>query len=489
MTENSFDKFRDVGSPQSAGTIPSDGGVHRRTIVQGAVWTVPVVAVAVATPAAAASTTPTLYFTQSSYADCSTITGVQVKRTIGPTTPDADQIVTVMLKDGYTFADGSTTYSGITDTNGLITLPNITVPPSGGTSNFNATSTTLSTSAPVSADPAAGTGIFRYTASTTTTSGPVDSSSTAINIFTNPSIGDFNFQNEDGSFHDASGRDINAPRSTAGAETSPALVAFNSTSSGLVISYKKSDGIYRYNFSTWMTNGPIRNTSNAVKLIANPDDGAFAFQNSDGSIYFDPTEVVPNSTGADTSEDLTSFDTENGIAITYKKSDGLYRYNAATLKMTGPIANSSTAVKIITNPNTGGVLFQNSDGSIRDLSGALAVPDSQGSDTSSVLTALNGDRSRTGRVLTYKKPDGLYRYNFKTKTTTGPITTSMDAVKLLTNANSDVFLYQNSDGSIRGLSGAIEIPDSTGAETSPELTGMNDINGLVVSYKKSPVCA
>lgn len=48
-------KTRDVIVASSDWTVPTADGVHRRTIVKGAAWTVPVVAVAMATPAAAAS--------------------------------------------------------------------------------------------------------------------------------------------------------------------------------------------------------------------------------------------------------------------------------------------------------------------------------------------------------------------------------------------------------------------------------------------------
>lgn len=134
-------------------SIPTSDGIHRRTLVEATAWTVPVVAVALATPAAAASATPTLTFTQSSYSGkaCGTITGVQVKRTTDGTTADSGKTITVTLKDGYTFKDGSKSYSGTTDANGLITLPDITVAPNGGDSVFSASSTDISASAPVTA--------------------------------------------------------------------------------------------------------------------------------------------------------------------------------------------------------------------------------------------------------------------------------------------------------------------------------------------------
>lgn len=124
----------------------------RRTIVQGAGWTIPVVAVTVATPAAAASAAPTLAFTQNSYSGkaCETLSGVQVRRTTDGSTADSGQTVSVTLADGYTFADGSTRYSGRTGSDGTITLPGIKVPAKGGKSAFSASSTTLSASAPVS---------------------------------------------------------------------------------------------------------------------------------------------------------------------------------------------------------------------------------------------------------------------------------------------------------------------------------------------------
>ncbi|PPG65701.1 hypothetical protein [Rathayibacter rathayi] len=151
MTNNSFDKFRDVGSPLSDWTIPAEDGVHRRTIVKGAAWTIPVVAVSVATPAAAASKTPTLKFTQTSYSvgACETLKGVQVKRTIDGTVPDPNKTVTVTLPTGYKFVDGTTTYSGTTDSSGLMTLPDIVPPKTAGSATLTASSEGLAATAPV----------------------------------------------------------------------------------------------------------------------------------------------------------------------------------------------------------------------------------------------------------------------------------------------------------------------------------------------------
>ncbi|WP_146077737.1 hypothetical protein [Rathayibacter rathayi] len=160
-------KTRDVIVASSDWTVPSEDGVHRRTIVKGAAWTVPVVAVSMATPAAAASNLPTLAFTKASYSGtaCSRITGVQVKSTINGTTPDPGKVVTVTLQDGYKFSDGSTSFTGTTDQNGLVTLPAIIVPATGGKSSFSANSQGLAAKpAPVTAPIVGGT-VYVYRSS------------------------------------------------------------------------------------------------------------------------------------------------------------------------------------------------------------------------------------------------------------------------------------------------------------------------------------
>ncbi|PPG69199.1 hypothetical protein C5C31_10945 [Rathayibacter rathayi] len=174
-------KTHDTIVASSDWTVPADDGVHRRTIVKGAAWTVPVVAMSIATPAAAASNSPTLAFTQASYSGtaCGTISGVQVKRTTDGTTADPGKTVTVTLKDGYTFADGKTTHSGTTDANGLLSLPDITVPAEGGDSTFTATSTTLSASAPVKAKVVDGSAFYRADG-TTNSRTHVPTKSTAV---------------------------------------------------------------------------------------------------------------------------------------------------------------------------------------------------------------------------------------------------------------------------------------------------------------------
>lgn len=145
-------------------------GIGRRNLIKGTAWAVPVIAVAVATPLAAASTsTQTLEFTQPSYsADrCGVLTGVQVRVTDGGAAA-AGASVTVTLDDGYTFVDGSTSHTAVTGASGLLTLPDINVPVAGGNTVLTATSGANSVSAPVAA-PAAGGAILNGATGTTPT--------------------------------------------------------------------------------------------------------------------------------------------------------------------------------------------------------------------------------------------------------------------------------------------------------------------------------
>ncbi|WP_146078261.1 hypothetical protein [Rathayibacter rathayi] len=462
-------KTRDVIVASSDWTVPAADGVHRRTIVKGAAWTVPVVAVSVATPAAAASKSPTLAFTQAKYTGtaCKTITGVQVKRTTDGTTPDAGKTVTVTLKDGYTFADGKTTYSGTTDANGLITLPDIKVPSKGGDSNFGATSNTLSATAPVSSTATALTGIYKSGSTS-----PIANSSTAIKSISYASSGAYYFQNSDGSIRDSGGSIVKGTES--GVNTDSNLTSLNSDS----LWYKKSDGIYKYNYSTGKTTGPITDSKTAIKIISDGGAGSLYFQNSDGSIRDSSGSIIAGtSTGVDTGANLVA---SNSDSLWYKKSDGVYKYNYKTGVTTGPIADSKDATKLIADASSGAFYFQSSDGSIRDGSGTLISGTSKDVSTDAQLTSLNSDS------LWYKKSDGVYKYNYKTGVTTGPIKDSKTAIALISDGGAGAFNFQNSDGSIRDSGGDIIDGTAKDVDTGANLAAQNSAN---VWYKKSPACA
>jgi len=135
-------------------TENTPGSVHRRTVVAGAAWTIPVVATAIGAPLAAASgESPTLAFTQAAYSAsaCSPLSGVRVTATTDGTTPAANQAVTITLPPGYRFADGSTSTVVTTDDSGAAVLPDILAPLSGGASSFTASSNGATATATVTA--------------------------------------------------------------------------------------------------------------------------------------------------------------------------------------------------------------------------------------------------------------------------------------------------------------------------------------------------
>ncbi|MHC2186598.1 hypothetical protein ACVLV4_002261 [Rathayibacter agropyri] len=483
-------KTRDVIVASSDWTVPTADGVHRRTIVKGAAWTVPVVAVAVATPAAAASKTPTLKFTQGSYTGtaCQTITGVQVKRTTDGTTPDPGKVVTVKLASGYTFADGTTTYSGTTDANGLITLPAIKVPSKGGDSNFAATSDALSASAPVSAQPSAGTGIFYYdyAAGAITSKDPVLNSATAINMVSDGADTQFYFQNKDGSIHDSAGTLITG--TDTGVNTDPALFSLSRFNNTPTIAYKKADGIYLYDATTEKTTGPIKNSKDAIRIISDAAGTQLYFQTSDGKIYDGAGDLIPGTeTGVSTDAGLVSASLiNNHPTISYKKADGIYSYDYTTKTTTKtPITNSKDATAIISNANSTQFYFQTSDGSLYDGNGDILTG------TKGSTSLIGANRSNSTNTIYYTKSDGIYSYDYSTgKSSTTAIANSKTATAIIADADSTQFYFQNSDGSIHDGNGDVLKGTETGVDTASGLVSASQLNNKnTVAFKKSPACA
>ncbi|PPG40323.1 hypothetical protein C5C20_11950 [Rathayibacter rathayi] len=471
-------------------SIPAENGVGRRTLVKGAAWAVPAVAVTTATPAAAASGSPTLAFTRSSYSGtaCGTISGVQVKRTTDGTTADPGRSVTVKLADGYTFAGGTTSYTGTTGSDGLITLPDISVPARGGKSTFAATSNALSASAPVSADPSAKTGLYIYDASTGKTSGPVKNSANAIKVVAVSTSADLVFQNSDGTIH---GDDGGVEKGTeSGVDTKAHLISIRQKGNPEVW-YKKSDGLYTYDAGTGTVAGPIKNSAKAITVVSTSGRGALVFQNSDGSIQGDDGVTKKGTEkGVDTGAGLVSIRTVNDQdEVWYKKSDGLYVYNASTGKTSEkPVANSADAITIISRSGRGALVFQNSDGSIHGDDGVTKKGTEKGVDTGAGLVSI---RTVDGKdEVWYKKSDGLYVYNASTgKTSEKPVENSADAIRIVSSPGSAGLVFQNSDGSIHGENGAVQPEAASGVETGAGLVAIRLVNGVYqVWYKKSPPC-
>jgi hypothetical protein len=121
---------------------PARKGIARRTLIKSTAWSVPIIAVAVATPLAAASTgTPTLEF-GGPYAlsGCAISQGVTVTATSDGTTPVAGTPIVVSLPAGLNWADGTVGDKTVTtDANGQAVLPDINTSAVGGTYTLTAT--------------------------------------------------------------------------------------------------------------------------------------------------------------------------------------------------------------------------------------------------------------------------------------------------------------------------------------------------------------
>ncbi|MGC0369347.1 hypothetical protein [Microbacterium sp. SLBN-111] len=131
---------------------PPGPDLGRRTILQGAAWTIPAIAATTIAPvAAAASAAPVLTFNQTSYTGvaCGTITGAYITVTVGGA-PANGVTVTTTLSGGYTFSGGSQ-YNSQASVNGRVNLPAISFPPQGGSGTLTATANTSVVSASANA--------------------------------------------------------------------------------------------------------------------------------------------------------------------------------------------------------------------------------------------------------------------------------------------------------------------------------------------------
>ncbi|QWL27411.1 hypothetical protein E2R33_01365 [Rathayibacter toxicus] len=319
MTEKPTE-MHNIEIPGTGWSIPAEDGVHRRTLVKGMSWTVPIAATALATPAFAASPQPTLKFTQDSYSGtaCGTISGAQVKRTVDGTTPDSGKTVNVTLSDGYTFANGSTTYSGTTDANGLITLPDIKVPAKGGNSSFSASSDKLTTTAAVSAP--TNTKSQQVNSATAKADGPSDA--TPLNSGYWLKDGTLYFGNT--AIKDSTGNTLKV------ASTSTGWYATNTPDNNYI--------------AVQTTDGKAYQVNNTAAKIAGPD-GATPLNSGywlkDGTLYFGTTAITDSNGNtlkvAATSTGWYVTNTTDSNYIAVRTTDGkTYQVNNTTAKANGP---------------------------------------------------------------------------------------------------------------------------------------------------------
>jgi hypothetical protein len=128
------------------------GGVRRRTLVKGAAWSVPVIAVAVATPLAAASEARQLSFTNGPYQinACADLAPMRIVVSSGGVPVGAGEPVQVTLPSGLTWSDGSSgARAYTTGADGSVTTDAVSATPGGGTFAVTAVSGAATNSAPV----------------------------------------------------------------------------------------------------------------------------------------------------------------------------------------------------------------------------------------------------------------------------------------------------------------------------------------------------
>ncbi|MWV59406.1 hypothetical protein [Rathayibacter sp. VKM Ac-2754] len=378
-----------------------DGRVQRRTIVQGAAWTIPVVAVAAATPAAAASNQPTLAFTQPSYSGtgCGVISGVQVKRTTDGQTPASGELISVTLSDGYTFSDGSTTFSATSGADGTITLPDIEVPAGGGDSAFSATSGTLATTAPVSSTAAPAKSLLYNVSTGVTTSDAVNARGLEL-----VSVGTNDASNR--AVLSSDGQLLIPGQNTLVASDVISYSPYAGSDGAPYITYVTSDGkVHNYTVSSGAsTTDTVSGTF--VSVEGNTGSHRAALTDT-GALY------IPG-TGTKVADDVISYApyTNGGTSyITYVTSNGtVHFYNVSTGVTTNDNLPGLTFVSVEADESSSRAALTNN--------GALYIPGT-GTKVADNVTSYQPYAANGVAYVTYTTTSGdVFLYNTSTGTTT-----------------------------------------------------------------------
>lgn len=145
-----------TGSRVGISTHPdtcSQGRISRRRLVGATAWAVPAILAVEATPAFAASNQLILEFNRASYSaqGCFPLTRASVSASMGGI-PQSGISVSATLSSPFTFAgSGGRTFTGTTDGNGKLMLPDISIPASGASGTISAVSATSNASASITA--------------------------------------------------------------------------------------------------------------------------------------------------------------------------------------------------------------------------------------------------------------------------------------------------------------------------------------------------
>ena len=255
-------------------------GPSRRTILAGSVWSVPVIATAIAIPVTAATVTGlVLNFEQPVYevAGCSLLETSVLATLDGEAAPGRS--VTVTLPPGYTFESGSSTYTGVTDGEGILILPVILLPSGAGLSTIAATSGGTNAVATIN-----NVGATDSYAQVYYPNGPGSGwrGSYPAVPSGSQSLGGFYFQAPNGDIY--RGNTVIVSGADAGAEV---LI---SASGQTMVSFLSSTGV-----ATWLTltsSGFTTSTYPSVPAGSTPLGGVY-FQAPNGDIYRADTVSVP----------------------------------------------------------------------------------------------------------------------------------------------------------------------------------------------------
>ncbi|WP_426323600.1 hypothetical protein [Microbacterium sp. E-13] len=304
MTEqNDFDS-----TTSSAGEVEvanETRGLPRRTVLAGAAWAVPAIIVATAAPAAAASLTPTLTFTNGPFATdaCSLITPTLQATTDG-TTPAVGELITVTPPEGFTWSDGSTSSRTFTtDGSGQVTLDGLQAVYYDDTFTLTATSTGATASTSITVD-ANGTA-HQYNA-------------TSLTYLDHPSIPTGSVAVGGGFFLTPTGTLMLNDGTVVANNVDNAIGDFESGTT--YVTYVDSTGAHQYNATslTYLDHPSIPTGSVAV--------GGGFFLTPTGTLMLNDGTIVANNVdnAIGTFESGTTY-------VTYVDSTGAHQYNATSL--------------------------------------------------------------------------------------------------------------------------------------------------------------
>ena len=317
-------------------------GPSRRTILAGSVWSVPVIATAIAIPVTAATVTGlVLNFEQPVYevAGCSLLETSVLATLDGEAAPGRS--VTVTLPPGYTFESGSSTYTGVTDGEGILILPVILLPSGAGLSTIAATSGGTNAVATIN-----NVGATDSYAQVYYPNGPGSGwrGSYPAVPSGSQSLGGFYFQAPNGDIY--RGNTVIVSGADAGAEV---LI---SASGQTMVSFLSSTGV-----ATWLTltsSGFTTSTYPSVPAGSTPLGGVY-FQAPNGDIYRGNTVIA---SGAEPGAVLL-IDNAGASHVSYVSSAGV-----ATRWTSGPGGTLTHPSVPAGSTPLGGVYFQAPNGDI-----------------------------------------------------------------------------------------------------------------------------